>query len=91
MQVKITQGLGLFVPFFFRWNSVLFEGWVSMSVIWEKPCETQDPCETLSPEGLLRLGCGPGDRNLHKIQSIKDHIPQQGGSHIIFNHLIKNN
>lgn len=64
MEVKTTQGL--FVPFFFRWNSVLFEEWVSMSVVWEKPCETLAPSVTLSPEGLLRLGCSSGDRNLPK-------------------------
>lgn len=71
----ITQGLGLFVPFF-RWNSVLFEGWVSMSVVWEKNLQDPGPqCNSIpiraAQTGLWLWGQKPS-------QYSQDFIPQEG-------------
>lgn len=51
MGVKISEGV-----FVLGWNSLFFEEWVSMSAVWKKPCETQAPTVTLSPEGAAQTG-----------------------------------
>ncbi len=83
MGLMITQGLGLI---FFRWNSVLFEGWVSMSVMWEKNLRDPGPqCNSIP-----RRAAALGTETFTIFSLYKTLYLSKAGGHFICNYVIKN-